>query len=646
MNIRTLFHTTCALLSIALILPSAAEAQTPIAGIELQDATPIPSSEALTNPGMGLYLDGTLNAADIPVGAWFAPLIQVGYFRDDWSVIQPAGEGPAGFDAYFKPIFDLWVNRMHRRVAFRFMAENMHSRSTYVTPSWVFGKGVPSVRMKGLYTEEQIDPVFWDERFLAIQEKFIADLGSYLDGRAGLEFIDIGSIGEWGEMHLARWTPDQLLQTGYTLPRYIAAYRRIIDAFARAFPHTRVFLNVGDYEAINDYAAIHGTHFRQDGLKPSGPSADVGNRFFRPYAQRGVICNYELYAGYEEMKQRGWGIRETFAKGLEDPISYLHVNLMNFRQLLTAPEEVKQAVTYAARHVGYRFELTRLQRSKVVRVGASIPGRILLSQTWMNTGAAPCYASYALRWTLADGRGKPVFEQTVFPTHPTTRWWPGQEVAVTDVLNVPAGVSPGAYHLKVAMVQPEAPSVNIALALANGDAHGGYDLGTISLEPRAAGQSWTYREGFERGAGSWTAAPGMAVSAVPGGHGGSAALLVAGTQTGTAWNYAAFDVKAPILPASRYRLSCWMKVDSLQGGAPEPYLKIGLNDSKGKWITNVETNRYDMRHSGDWQRLVAYVETTPDTARGQLAVEKGSLETISAATIRLDDIELELLESP
>lgn len=81
--------------------------------------------------------------------------------------------------------------------------------------------------------------------------------------------------------------PPSQEQTGYTPERYIAAYRRLIDAFARAFPHTCVFLNVGDYAAINDYAAIRGLHFRQDGLTPSGLSNDVGKRFYRPYAPRG-----------------------------------------------------------------------------------------------------------------------------------------------------------------------------------------------------------------------------------------------------------------------------------------------------------------------------------------------------------------------
>ena len=60
----------------------------------------------------------------------------------------------------------------------------------------------------------------------------------------------------------------------------------------------------------------------------------------------------------------------------------------------------------------------------------------------------------------------------------------------------------------------------------------------------------------------------------------------------------------------------------------------------------VKTNSYDLGRLGTWQRLVALVETTPNTAGGHLAIEKGALEGSITATIRLDDVRLELLESP
>ncbi|MCY3022406.1 MAG: carbohydrate binding domain-containing protein [Planctomycetota bacterium] len=615
------------------------------AAVPLREITPQASDDILMNPGMGVYLFGTLNAADMPADAWFAPAVTIGYFRDDWSKLQPDAEGVYKFDEYFNPIFDLWVKKWKKRVSFRFMSENMHSRQKYVTPKWVFETGVPSVTLKGLYVPEQVDPVFWDEKYLAIQERFIADLGKYLDGRPGLEFIDIGCIGEWGEMHLARWTPELLQQTGYTETRYIGAYRRIIDAFARAFPRTRVFLNVGDYDAINDYAAIRGLHFRQDGLNPSGPSANVGKRFYHPYSRRGVICNYELHSGYSEMKQKGWGIPETFKKGLEDPISYFHINLMGYRELLKAPAEVRDSVTDLARRLGFRFVLARVKCNEVVRVDGVTPGRLLLDHTWRNAGVAPCYDSYALRWSLVNDKGVAAAEGLMYPKRPTTQWWPGEEAALRGIMSVPANTPAGAYRLKVAMLRPEQPDVRVALGIAGRDTEGRYDLGEIAVQKGEPRQSVAYEEGFENGVGGWQAAQGITLRQDEGAHAGKGCLLATGTQAGNAWNYASYNLPQPLLPASRYRFSCWMKVDSAEP-AKAPYLKIGLADAAGKWITNCTTNTYDLAKVGAWQLLQGFAETTPETAGGHMAIEKGALEQKITVTIRLDDVKVELLESP
>lgn len=612
----------------------------------LQDFTPASSDEPLVNPGMGLYLMGTLNPADMPPDAWFTKLLNIGYFRDDWSKLEPDKEGQYRFDEYFAPIFNLWVNRWHKRVAFRFMSANMHSQRKYVTPKWVFDSGVPGVIHKGIYVPEQVDPVFWDDHYLKIQERFIAELGKYLDGRPGLEYIDIGSIGEWGEMHLARWTEEQLRATGYTDARYVEAYRRIIDAFAEAFPHTRVFLNVGDWDTINDYAAIHHLNFRQDGLTPEGPSSNVGKRFYVPYSRRGVQCNYELWGGYDDMKQKGWGIKETFDKGLEDPISYFHINLMGYQQLQHPPAEVKTAVMDAARRIGFRFRMTHLRCSSVIHVSDRRPSRLLVQTDWKNEGVAPCYESYALRWSLVDAAGKTASEQIAFPKTPTTQWWPGEAISDNSVVTIPVGLPAGEYRLKVAMIKPEDPSVSIQLGMAGQDSQGRYDLLSIPAQKVESAPAVVYEEGFEQGTGGWAAATGITIRQDGNAHTGRSALLVTGTEPGKDWSYAYTTLKAPVLSASRYRLSCWMKVDRIDALSYPPYLKIGLYDANGKWRTNFGTSKYDTTKLGTWQYLTGVIETRPDTANGHLAIEKGALEPKINLMLHLDDIKLELLEAP
>ncbi len=80
-------------LLMALPIPTARCALAPGDPIPLQEVVPSRSADALVNPGMGLYATGTLDPSDLPPDVWYAPLIQVCYFRDDWAVLEPDEEG-------------------------------------------------------------------------------------------------------------------------------------------------------------------------------------------------------------------------------------------------------------------------------------------------------------------------------------------------------------------------------------------------------------------------------------------------------------------------------------------------------------------------------------------------------------------------
>ncbi len=620
-------------------------------GVEMKVIHPPLSNEVLFNPGMGLYLAcGSRLAYRPEADAWVLSLCDIAYFRPDWNQLEAEGPG-SGLDAYFGPIFDFWVEQRGKRVAFRVMSESMHSPSKYVTPAWVFEQGVPGVVHRGLRGQEQIDPVFWDDRYLDAYCRFVERLGEYLDGRPGLEFVDIGGIGEWGEMHLGlhipgRWTPEQLEKTGFSRDKYVAAYRRVIDAHAEAFPHTRVFLNVGSYGEINDYAALRGCHFRQDGLTPRGPSANVGKLYYGPYSRRGVIGNYEFHSSYAGMLEKGWDLRATLNAGLSDPISYLNTNIFSPQAWEEAPAEVKQLFLDAAKKVGFRFVLTRLSVSAPFHLDGKTPSRLLTEHTWKNVGVAPCYESYALVFTLHDGQDRIVARTRHFPQRPTTLWWPGEEVTERTMIRIAPEVPPGNYQLKVAMFLPERPERNILLGIAGRDEADRYSLCTIAGVASSRTTGTVYRQDFESENHRWHISRGIE-AAVDSGvfHSGKASLRLFGTQQG-AWNYTAHYLDFPLLPGSKYRLSCWLKVDELEPAKMAPYLKIGLTDAEGRLLENRNTNRYDTRALGTWQRLEGTFETPLATARGHLALERGGKDVQTRIEAWLDQVQLELLEAP
>jgi len=637
-----------------LLLGAVLASQVPVASsqeIELRRITPALSDAVLFNPGMGLYLAGGSGLSYSPESnAWALSLCDIIYFRPTWNDLE--ADGPqSGFDAYFQPIFDFWVRQRGKRVAFRVMSESTHYRGKYATPKWVFDQGVPSVLHSGLRSQEQIDPVFWDPLYLKLHCEFIRRLGRYLDGRPGLEYVDIGGIGEWGEMHLGlhmqgRWTPQQLEQTGFTREKYIAAYRKVIDAHAQAFPQSRVFLNVGSYAEINDYAALRGCHFRQDGLSPSGPSNNVGKIYYHPYSRRGVICNYEFHSSYRSMLEKGWDLRETVEEGLSDPISYLNTNILSPQNWETAPAEVKELFLTAARKIGFRFIMTQLRVPSKLNLSDRIPGRLLIEHAWKNIGVAPCYESYGLEFTLHDSAGKIVATQQHFPAHPTTHWFAGDEVVERTLIRFPAGLPEGDYELKVAMRMPENPAQHILLGLDGRDEADRYLLCRFAGIAAQCPTGLIYSQQFESAVHGWRCDRSIKSeldSKVF--HGGRSSLHLSGRQA-RGWNYVSHTLDAPILPASKYRLSCWLKVNLLEPSRLLPYLKIGLTDSEGKWLTNCATNSYDMSNLGQWQYLEATIETSLETAGGHLALERGSNDTATRIDLWLDDVQLELLEAP
>jgi hypothetical protein len=124
---------------------------------------------------------------------------------------------------------------------------------------------------------------------------------------------------------------------------------------------------------------------------------------------------------------------------------------------------------------------------------------------------------------------------------------------------------------------------------------------------------------------------------------GRPCLVVTGRQPGAAWSYASTRVNA--LPYTRYRLSCWMRVEEIEPDRA-PYVKLGVNAGDGAWLTNINSNPYDLRQLGRWQLLVADGETPPTAATADIAIERGVLETPISAAIRIRDIKLEVLETP
>ena len=101
-----------------------------------------------------------------------------------------------------------------------------------------------------------------------------------------------------------------------------------------------------------------------------------------------------------------------------------------------------------------------------------------------------------------------------------------------------------------------------------------------------------------------------------------------------AWNFVHRALAADWRPWSMYRLSALVNVRTL---SPMPkhgcYLKFGINDQNGKWLSNVTGGSYDLGKGG-WQRLEVIMRTDDQPVTISAALETASF------SLRLDDIDI------
>jgi hypothetical protein len=607
------------------------------------------SDEILFNPGMGLYHQ--YPPADLPADHWSNEVCGIAYRRYDWSVLNPE-PGVYCFDEVLGAFHDNWYEQRGVPIAFRVMSQNMHSSNEYVTPKWVFDLGVPGVEHIALNRQRQLDPVFWDDAYLEQQEIFLRALGAWLEGRPGIEFMDIGAIGEWGEMHLARWTQEQLAETGFSHYRYVMAYRRIIDAHYQYMPRgTRIFLNIGGQQnhVINDYAFLRGMHFRQDGLKHDGASYQCGEWLFKPYAEKGVLCNYEFHSGYNEMVKKNWSLSQTIDVVLSEPISYLNSRLGIYGEQ-SSPEPEAQ-LRRAARKIGYRLRPKKLSYFEQVTTG--IAKQVPLSITWINEGLAAPSLNFATEISLwREGAEEATLSSRQFAQEPSTAWKPGVDIVQDTSLELPAELPPGDYAIHLGLFLPETDQ-HINLACAQRDAMGACVAGRMKvLAPSKEYPVLLSAESFDDPAQEtgWQASnEDFQVEIVDGqGVGGSRCLRFFGDKTRNAWNYINVAKLAQTRPWGRYRLSLQLKVLAYPEAARgAPYPKLSINDLEGQWLSNENGSPYDLRCLGEWQELSVILQLKDEERILGAAIETGAYtNAIKGVEVLMDDIRLELIAEP
>ncbi len=194
-----------------------------------------------------------------------------------------------------------------------------------------------------------------------------------------------------------------------------------------------------------------------------------------------------------------WDMRKWAAEGW--PLRYIfnyalacHASAINNKSAPLPPgDDVRPEIERFLRRLGYRLVLRELQHPPSASAGAVLQ----LAMKWQNVGSAPCYRPYRLAYRLTGGDGQ---SKTLVGRITVNHWLPGSTelftaeffrqpkdlppgeiVAVSDAITLPAGLPAGKYGLSLAVVEGERAAPVVRLAIQGRAADGWYPLSELEV---------------------------------------------------------------------------------------------------------------------------------------------------------------------
>ena len=450
--------------------------------------TPVDDGRALVNPGMGWvmhYYDNserygtTLKTGDDL--RWF-PGCSVCYMRLPWARLEPE-EGKYNWNCIDAPA-QQWIAR-GGQIAFRITCSETMKEAT---PEWVARAGAKTIRWNWP-TGPAPDGRYWecvpdDPVFLEKLDNFLAAFARRYDGRKEVAFVDVGSVGVWGEGHTDRTIRLSPQETQRIVKLHIDLHRR-------HFRKTLLVANddftcfMGETSPAIEDALEKGLGWRDDSILVNKPYWYHAAQAARFWPTRPVIVET---GHYRVAVDRGNWSSARMVESMEvHHASYYSIH-GDPRAIL---DDNRAAIDAMNLRLGYRFQARRIVYPSRIAVCADPEGAKPFSVgfTFANAGVAPCYRSVwpcltlktkegGIAAVLADGD----FDLSGLPVSK-----PGEVKVRTHTAQFTLGrwrspvLPPGEYEVFVSVGEADGTPV-CELPHAGGDGQRRYRMGSVVVD--------------------------------------------------------------------------------------------------------------------------------------------------------------------
>jgi hypothetical protein len=427
------------------------------------------ATRVLVNPHKGWYHHFPDNNPNKYVIARDADLLEFPgmdhlYIRLAWSYLEPQ-EGK--FDwAVIDRLIEKWTAH-GLGISFRISCKETSTdriEQQYATPLWVKAAGAQG----GHYRAGQVagpeapwEPVWDDPVFLEKLERFLAAFAARYDRQPWVRYVDIGSIGDWGEGHC--WA-------GSRKTLSLAVRKRHVDLHLKYFKHAPLVISDDYVHALKDpteaqmlhqHILANGISYRDDSIMVDGYFSGTSDRFtvrspeYFADSYRRTPTVFEL-EHYGKVKQLGnWEVRPEsaaakFGKGKTGPdffrgaLELLHATYIGYHGDARLWLDDNPALTRELLNkCGYWLFPVSLELPSTLVAGTVAPFRVTLD----NRGVAPTYQPYELRVKLTGDRSSWVG----VIGRADQSWLPGAPIVVQNQLTLPADLPAGRYAVNVGL---------------------------------------------------------------------------------------------------------------------------------------------------------------------------------------------------
>jgi hypothetical protein len=430
--------------------------------------------DVLVNPGMGIQTFQRYNRQAIYPGLRWSevgpeakvedapgkvdfPEATVAYIRWFWSQLEPE-RGKYRWDIIDTALDE--ARRHGQKLDMRLMPYDQSSP----LPRWYQESGArrankPADQDGKVWSPDSADPLY-----IQTWGALVAEAGKRYDGHPYLDAVDISTFGYWGE----GWGP---------YPPDWPTQKLLTDQYFDAFKRTPLLINFDVLQTLI-YSTGRGAGWRADCWGDMGrPGRNFAHMLDR-YPQFIAEGNLQDVWRHGPVSLESCGTPGSWFQGKYD-LQYIfdqalrwHVTTVNIKST-AIPEEWKKPFEEFQKKMGYRFALRKLEYPAAVKAGRMMA----VNMWWLNAGVAPVYSEYTLAMELSGAGGSSVMKVPV----DVRQWMPGDAV-YDGSLYVDDHLKPGAYRVRVALLDPRTEQPAIKLAIEGRQADGWYDLGEIRVE--------------------------------------------------------------------------------------------------------------------------------------------------------------------